>query len=244
MRVAKPPETRWAAHLAELCREVGASRDPGAEPPRLAIWQILHFTLSRYARYHAARLGVTDPADLEDVVSQKALEIVQGIDMSKGRLLELRDTEIPGFLSTIVRNGLVDLLRSKHRRTRATGEDARAALDETVALEAPDERPDTRLEGREFARALSGCAKALDARARLVWFFRVFYELPTKEIAAHPCVRLKAGHVDVLLQRARKAIRACMEARGLTPGDMPPGTFVEMWRTFRPLVKEGRMEAV
>jgi hypothetical protein len=54
----------------------------------------------------------------------------------------------------------------------------------------------------------------------------------TKEIAAHPRVGLKPGHVDVLMQRARSGIRECMQQKGYQPQDMLPGTFVELWRIF------------
>ena len=55
----------------------------------------------------------------------------------------------------------------------------------------------------------------------------------TKEIAAHPLVSLKAGHVNVLLHRAREAMRTCMRSKGHEPRDMPVGTFVELWKACR-----------
>jgi DNA-directed RNA polymerase specialized sigma24 family protein len=90
------------------------------------------------------------------------------------------------------------------------------------------------VERREFARALRKCAEALDARSRLIWFFRVFYSMATKDIAIHPNIDLKTGHVDVLLQRARKAIRKCMQSSGFDPNEIPRGAFAELWSAFRP----------
>jgi DNA-directed RNA polymerase specialized sigma24 family protein len=90
-----------------------------------------------------------------------------------------------------------------------------------------------RVERRDFAQALRGCAEELKPRSRLVWFLRIFCSMSSKEIAVHPEVKIKASHVDVLMQRARDAVRDCMRRKGYKPQDMPPGTFVEIWKTFR-----------
>jgi DNA-directed RNA polymerase specialized sigma24 family protein len=92
--------------------------------------------------------------------------------------------------------------------------------------------PDVLVERREFAQALRECARRLQPRSRLIWFFRVFYGMSSKQIAVHPEIALQAAHVDVLLQRVRHAVRECMHANGFEPRDMPPGTFTELWKEF------------
>ena len=77
--------------------------------------------------------------------------------------------------------------------------------------------------------SLRDCLGKLQPRTRLVWYFRVIHEMPSALIARHPKVTLNPGHIDVILQRARDAIRACMNEKGLDPGDMPTGTFVGLW---------------
>jgi DNA-directed RNA polymerase specialized sigma24 family protein len=72
----------------------------------------------------------------------------------------------------------------------------------------------------------------MQPRSRRIWLFRVFYEMPTRDIASHPDISLKPGHVDVLLQRCRETIRDCMRAKGHDLHEIPPGTFIEMWRCF------------
>ena len=57
--------------------------------------------------------------------------------------------------------------------------------------------------------------------------------MPSKDIAVHPELCLKASYVDVLLQRVRQAIRDCMLRKGFEAQDMPPGTFAELWGAFR-----------
>lgn len=225
-------EPRWAAHMQALCRDLERTRgSPSAAELRREIWQILYFSLLRYTRYHAARFGQTDKVDPEDIASQKSLELISNIDMCRGRLLELNAGEMPGFLSTIARNGLVDVLKSKQRWKTAEPREIDAA-ERVVPERAPAVDPDDRHLSEVFAGELRDCVENLAPRSRRIWFFRVFYEMPSKSIAAHPGIGLKVGHVDVVLQRARKAVRACMEKKGYHPEDMPPGTFVAMWKTF------------
>jgi hypothetical protein len=56
--------------------------------------------------------------------------------------------------------------------------------------------------------------------------------MSSKRIAVHPEILLKPGHVDVLLQRARKAIRDCMTKKHQDPEEIPPGAFAEIWAAF------------
>lgn len=91
------------------------------------------------------------------------------------------------------------------------------------------EQPDNLVERREFTAALRRCAAELDTRSRRIWFLRILCEMSSKKIATHPQVSLGVNHVDVLLYRARRMIRECMSTKGFEPGDMPPGTFIELW---------------
>ena len=109
-------------------------------------------------------------------------------------------------------------------------EEGDAAVDTTPGA---CEAPDVRVERREFIAALLLCVKKLQPRAQRIWFLRVFYDMPSKEIAVHPQVSARPNHVDVLLQRSRRSVRECMRRRGFEPHEMPVGTFVELWRALR-----------
>ena len=141
------------------------------------------------------------------------------------------------FLSQVAKNGLLDLIRREGRLVelaegdRPQGPSAGSTTGRSGSTVAP---PDLLVEQKEFARALRRCAERLDPRTRCVWFLRVLYDLSSKEIAVHPRVRLKVNHVDVLLHNGRKAIRRCMARQGYQPQEMPPGTFTELWKVFRP----------
>ena len=99
-----PGHPRWAARLHELCPQIAR---PAGVRLRSEAWQIVYFNLGRYLRYHAARLGKVSADDIADISAQKTLELMAKADIASGRLSELAPEQIPGFLSTVARNGLI-----------------------------------------------------------------------------------------------------------------------------------------
>jgi RNA polymerase sigma factor (sigma-70 family) len=158
------------------------------------------------------------------------MELLQQVESGKWGMGAHSEAEIAGFLSSVARNALADVVRRAGRRREVmvglAGE----------AMEVPGGRErvgaDHALESREFAGALRTCVEALDARARHAWIFRVFHEMSSAEIAAHPDVRTNPPHVDVILQRARRKVGACMQAMGHEPKEVPTGAFMELWVHF------------
>jgi RNA polymerase sigma factor (sigma-70 family) len=228
---------RWPARLQELCARLPHPGTCAPPPPlRSEIWLLLHAALSGYLHRHAIRLGGVPAEDLEDLAAEKSLDLLRRCEQGMWSLEGREPGEIVVYLSHVARNGLLDLQRRVHRRFQAEPEDeGESPWDRPAARNpGPDvEAPDTGVERRDFARALRSCAEHLNPRDRRIWFFRIFYEMSSKEIAAHPEVSLKASHVDVLLQRCRQAIRTCLARQGYAPGDMPRGVFGELWRAFR-----------
>lgn len=228
---------RWPSRLKELAAELRSSRnEPARSGPLSEAWLLLTASVSKYLRIHTTRLGKIPREDMEDIVSQKSLEILRQIELGTWDIPNKSHSEIRGFLSMVARNGLVDLLRMQGRRIEPADEETPewdVAAEGRARLVRKMDPPDTLAERKEFAVALRVCAERLSPRARLIWFFRVFAGLSSKEIAAHPEVRVKSSHVDVLLQRSRQAIRECMSLKGHDPQDIPPGTFVELWKAFR-----------
>ena len=101
---------RWAAHFKQLCGDLKRSpNSPQAGPLRLKIWQITHLSLTLYTRRHASRNGSIEPEDVEDIASQKSLELLRNLDDMSGRLWDVEASRLAGFLSTVARNGVIDL---------------------------------------------------------------------------------------------------------------------------------------
>jgi len=235
----------WPTRLRRACEQVGQLREGAArDEARGEVWLILNAVISRFLRGHARTLGRISAQDREDIAAQKSLDLLRRIEQGTWDMEEREPAEIAGFLSQVARYGLLDFLRADRRRKDppppremdSEGMSEWAPPDDPGIPRAPlgtTEPPDLRVERREYVRALRQCVAHLTDRARRIWFFRVLCSMPSKEIASHPDVRLKSGHVDVVLQRARQAMRECMEQQGYEPRDMPPGTFVELWRAYR-----------
>ena len=232
-----PEGRKWPSRLREFSVVLQNPPDEQArEEARERVWRILNGAICLYIRLHAARLGRIAREDREDLAAERSMRLLLRIESGRIDFSDRQSSEIAGFISRTVRNALLDFLRREGRRVGPIGDyrqewdesdvKGRKTMGTTVA-------PDIPVQCREFAAALRRCVELLDPRAALCWFFRVFYEMASRDIAVHPRIRLKVGHVDVLLQRSRTMIRDCVSRSGFDPHDMPPGTFVEMWKTFR-----------
>jgi RNA polymerase sigma factor (sigma-70 family) len=228
---------RWPAHLKELCRELRTCRDDtGRSHIRGEVWLLLHSAISMYARVRAAEYEQIGAQDIEDVASEKALDLLLKAESGAWDMYGHQPSDVAAFLSTVARNGLRDLARRCARLVPLNDDyRLRSQMAAIASAGAPVlmGAPDALAQRREFTIALRECANKLGRRSRLAWFFRVFYNMPSKEIAVHPGISIKDSHVDVVLQRARHTISDCMSRRGFDTHEIPPGTFVELWKAFR-----------
>jgi RNA polymerase sigma factor (sigma-70 family) len=247
MEVEIAAHSRWPDHLLALCRSVGpdAARTNGQAPQREEAWVALRDVLCRFLRHQAPRFASVSVEDQEDLASAKAFELLARAESGEWRLQGRTGGELAGYLSTVARNAMIDHAKQAARMVSHpdlgsdpdTDEAGTAgALPRMISASATEASS----MAREFIGSLQNCLVRLQPRARHVWFLRAFYEMSTREIAQHPKVMLRVGHVDVLLQRARDAIRACMASKGLEPADMPTGTFTALWEWLESLCDEVR----
>lgn len=220
------PSPRWPLHVTEAATALRGAQ-PAARPgARAALWPLVHAALFASLRVQAGRVATVRNEDLEDMASQKALELLvqaeEGTWDPRGRA----DHEVAGYLAKVARHALIDFAR---RRGREVPEyDDAEAWAVAIAERVPEPaRPEDTLVAREFARALRICSDALAPRARSAWFRRAFLERPSSEIAAR--LGVKVAHVDVIVQRARAALRECMRTKGHPGSELMPGAFVEIW---------------
>ena len=236
---AKPPVPQWPEHLKRLAvRLQGDSRSAVQKELGAEIWQLLNLALKRYLAQHCARYQWSSREDLEDIAARKALDLLNRLITGQWDLTDRTAPEITRFIGTIAHNSLLDVVRQSRRRGEIKGEydDALGPPPEATHNPPPMGRipaPEELLERREYAQALRRCVAELSGSSQKIWFYRIFLEMPSKQIARHPEIGLKAPHVDVILQRCRKAIRECMSRKGYQPQDMPSGVFVELWKVFR-----------
>lgn len=235
---------RWAARLAALCVELrGAAGESARNAEWEEAWVLLNAGLCRYLRVHASRVGPIPPEDVQDLAAEKSLELlgraVSGTWDTAGR----SPAELAGYLSTVARNEVLDWRGRADRFVplpdgppgggdpAEEGHDAHR-LAGTAAAD-PGDSPDLGVERREFASALLECAEKLESRSRRVWFFRTFYDMRSREIAAHPSMGIKTAHVDVVFSRSRQWISKCMHQKGHTLDSIPQGVFFDLWQAFR-----------
>jgi RNA polymerase sigma factor (sigma-70 family) len=232
-----PGNRKWPERLKEISGALQRTQDESTRRETSGqAWKILYFALSQYLRSHASRLGGISREDIEDLAEEKSLDLINRIVSKKTDFSDRSPPEIASFLSKVARNDLLDFLSRSRRRVVPDDENAAewdvAGISEGIMMNKTDQ-PDVKVEREEFTRALRQCIENLDWRSRLIWFFRVFYGMSSKDIAVHPEIDVKPGHVDVILQRSREAIRRCMQRKNYQPNDMPPGTFTELWKELR-----------
>ena len=229
MHVRPPSPPCWPGQVA---REILLLRSASAaerDPARARLWPLLHAALFAALRSQAGRITPVAAEDLEDLASQKALELLLRAEQGVWEIAGRTEPEIAGYVARVARHALVDLARLRGRE--CPGPEDTEAWDVALAerVDGPA-RPEDGLAAREFVIALRECAASLTPRARQAWFRRVFLERPSREIAAH--LGISPAHVDVVVQRARAALRECMERRGHRELESRPGLFVELWRHF------------
>jgi len=160
--------------------------------------------VSVLARDHAGRLAAI--ARREGVTATDALDVVQDafhtlISLPESQALRDKPDDAARVLSTIVRNAARNVRRRHHN--------AKAHVEvEDQALAAREVAPDVAIEHAETQAQLVGCMAKLGDAHRHVVTLRVLEELSGEEAAQ--ALGVSAGHVAVLLHRARKQLEACM----------------------------------
>ena len=160
--------------------------------------------VSQLARDHAGRLAAV--ARREGASAVDALDVVQDafhtlLSRSDVAALRERPDDAARVLAAIVRNAARNL-RRRHHHARPHVE-----LDD-VPLAAHEPAPDEAVGHAETTAQLVGCMAKLGDVHRHVITLRVLEELSGEEAAQ--ALGVTAGHVAVLLHRARKQLEQCM----------------------------------
>lgn len=192
------------------------------------LWLLLNTALTYYIRFHGRSQGHVDPEDARDIASEKAMVFLRGLESDSPASPPPDAERLCAYLSTLARNGLVDVLR-KQGRTR----DLERKLGDSMETRVTAENAEFNVQRAQFVEAICACMNELTPRARSAWFLRAFLDLPSRKIAAHPDVQMTATGVDMLLSRTRKTLSACLNAKGLNAEDAPTGTFLALWDMLR-----------
>ena len=224
-------EAAWPGRLIELAAESTRAAGPRKQTARTQLWLLLNTVLFYRIQREAARVGALTREDLQDLTSEKSLELMSRIEDGRWRIDDTAPATIVSFIATVARNGVIDLQRRK--KPGAPLHEVEEAMDGSRSHDKPYIQPDVLPEQRQFVGAIVDCASVLKDMHRRIWLFRVLLEMSTKDIARHPDVGLEAGNVDVILQRSRNSVKACMAKKGFETKFLPPGVFSALWRAFQ-----------
>jgi len=213
----------WPTELEAACADVRTAPRERRDRARARFWGVLHAALFAAARAQARRVAAATAEDLEDLASAKALELLRRAEEGAWNPTGRPPHEIAGFVTRVARNGLIDLARRRGHEVPTSSDDGAW----NAPVEDPAAAPEEALAAREFVAALRACVGALAPRSRQVWFRRVFHGVASRELAT--LTGLRAAHVDVIVSRARVALRGCMEAKGFCSEDVRPGAFSALW---------------
>jgi RNA polymerase sigma-70 factor (ECF subfamily) len=163
--------------------------------------------LFRYAMAH-----VRDPDLAQDAVQETLLAALKGGSRFEGR------SAVRSWLTAILKHKLADLLRARAREAPLDDSDLAAdAADDDAFLpdghwrNAPAEwgDPDRALEQRRFWEAFERCSQALPERTAQVFALREIHGASVQEICE--IHGITESNCWVLLHRARRSLRACLE---------------------------------
>jgi RNA polymerase sigma factor (sigma-70 family) len=214
MAAPSSPSPRWAEGLPLLLARLRAERGDAA---RAALWRVLHAGL--YAALRAQAGAVI------------AVELLQQAEGARWGEAGRSPGELAGYVWRVARNGLVDLARQRGREAPLP-EDGSAWDHVFVDRIDREAGPVEWTAAEEFVTALEHCVARLAPRARTAWWLRVGLERPSREIATR--LEVAAGHVDVIVQRARLALAQCMAASGHAHADIHAQAFVLLWARRQP----------
>ncbi len=165
-----------------------------------------------------ARLQLRDAGAAEDAVQETMLAALVGSDRFQSR------SSYKTWLISILRNKIIDIIRSQSREISASGlSDDDAGDDLTDALF--DRRghwqetarpgrwadPEASFEQQQFWAVFEACLDLLPARTARVFMMREFLGLETDEICKE--AGISSSNCWVVLHRARMSLRTCLETK-------------------------------
>ncbi len=169
-----------------------------------------------------ARAQLRDDQTAEDVVQETAMAAWQSVDKFEGR------SSIRTWLVGILRFKILDAMRQRQRHPvlysplavdqELASLDAGLLFDEQGCWsEMPEawlhgsDEPAEALQQSQMMQFLMLCLKNLPEKTSTVFLMREYLGLDSTEITAQ--TGLKAGHVRIVLMRARLALRTCLAWR-------------------------------
>jgi len=173
-------------------------------PPGISGW------VTRLVKHHRATL--VSVAKREGVIDEDALDCVQDafetfLAMEQARRIAELDEDARAMLIVLTRN------EARNRRRRHDRAKVHTELEDDV--HALDQTPVDEIVATAETHAVAvGCTVHLAEVQRRVVTLRLVDDLENDDVASE--LGISKGHAAVLLHRAKRALRGCMESAGYT----------------------------
>ena len=174
-----------------------------------------------------AHLQLRNENVAEDVVQEALAAAFAGARDFEGR------SAAKTWVFAILRNKIVDHIRQQSRTTNISAlspqeeglDEAFDALFKANAHWAPDTRPkawgnpEESLRQQRFWDVFDACLKYLPDNMARVFMMREFLEFETPEVCRE--LNISTSNCNVILHRARNALRSCLNKSWFAPGEQP-----------------------
>lgn len=168
-----------------------------------------------------ASLQLRDRHLAEDVVQETLLAALDSADSYEGR------AQVRTWLVGILKFKVIDALRSRARAPKnltdlgaeVTTDDVDALFDEAGAWRTKPREwadPGHGVRQRDFDRVLESCLRKIPGLSAQVFVLREVFELEAEEVCG--LAAITRNHLNVLLYRARMALRGCLDVNWVAEG--------------------------
>ncbi len=163
--------------------------------------------------YRYALMRLKDDASAQDAVQETFLAGIKGLDRFDGRV------DVKYWLRGILRNKIVDHIRKSVREHPVDDREGMDILDSLsfkafgIAERSPlpwQFDPHREYEKTEFWSTFKKCVARLKGNMREAFVLKMLDGMPTEEVCK--VLDIEPNHLWVLNHRARKQLKACLEA--------------------------------
>lgn len=172
-----------------------------------------------------ARLQLRDAAAAEDAVQEALLAALGNMGQFAGR------AEVKTWVFGILRHKIVDIIRQQSRSTNVSAlSDGEEELDQTFEALFRDNAhwtpacrprdwgsPEAALRQQHFWAVFEACLTVLPENTARVFMMREFLDFETPEVCQE--LGITVSNCNVILHRARNALRLCLQRGWFTPGE-------------------------
>jgi DNA-directed RNA polymerase specialized sigma24 family protein len=199
------------------------------------LWVLIQTALGGYLAYEIRNPEIRDDM-LPGLAAEKTAQLVEQIRRGAWKPAEESEMKIRAFIKQVAHNTAQSFWK-KYYRDRG-GEELVETLDRTAQRLHAD--PEQVAAGEQLAGRLMRWLQTCRPLHAEIFVMKAFYQMRTREIAAHPRVRTSPTNVDTVWDRLRKELRTVFAEGEGGVVRFPPGTFAAFLRLWENAPAPGR----